>query len=57
MALEATSPSDPTSYYETVRVNLSTGGRCVVAYLKFQRGMSGSKDAAAELLTAFVPRS
>ena len=41
--------------YETVRVNLSTGGRCIIAYVRFPIGRVGTKTAVSELLSAFEP--
>ena len=43
------------SGYDTVRVNLSTGGRCIIAYVKFPEGTTGSKEAVGELLSSFEP--
>ncbi len=45
----------PIKTYDTVRVNLSTGGRCIIAYVRFPIGAEGSKEAAMELLGSFVP--
>lgn len=47
----------PAATYETVRVNLSTGGRCIVAYVRFADGATASKDDASALVRAFAPRS
>ena len=41
--------------YDTVRVNLSTGGRCIIAYVRFPVGGTGSKEVVAELLESFEP--
>lgn len=44
------------TYYETVRLNLSTGGRCVIAYLRFPPGVVASKEIATEVAGALRPR-
>lgn len=41
--------------YDTVRVNLSTGGRCIIAYVRFPVGATGSKEVVQELLESFEP--
>ncbi len=41
--------------YDTVRVNLSTGGRCIIAYVKFPVGGTGSKEVVQELLRCYEP--
>ncbi|QDV08841.1 hypothetical protein Poly30_43960 [Planctomycetes bacterium Poly30] len=41
--------------YETVRVNLSTGGRCIIAYVRFPLGVEGTVAAVGELLGSFEP--
>ena len=41
--------------YDTVRVNLSTGGRCIIAYVRFPVGATGSKEVVQELLESFKP--
>ena len=41
--------------YETVRVNLSTGGRCIIAYVRFPEGVAGSKEIVSDLLSSFSP--
>lgn len=47
----------PKKFHEVIRVNLSTGGRCIIAYVRFAEGATGDKDAAAEIVAAFTPRS
>lgn len=44
-------------FHEVIRVNLSTGGRCIIAYVRFAEGATGDKDAASEIVDAFTPRS
>lgn len=46
----------PKTFHEVIRVNLSTGGRCIIAYVRFAEGATGDKDAAAEIVAAFTPR-
>jgi hypothetical protein len=41
--------------YETVRVNLSTGGRCVLAYLRYPEDASPSREEVAATVAAFHP--
>lgn len=41
--------------YETIRINLSTGGRCLLAYIRFDEGYEPSKDDAAEVLAGLHP--
>ncbi|MFT5734156.1 MAG: hypothetical protein ACI8WY_002837 [Planctomycetota bacterium] len=45
----------PAKTYDTVRVNLSTGGRCIIAYVRFPLGAEGTIEAAGALLGAFMP--
>ncbi|MEM9380683.1 MAG: hypothetical protein AAGB93_12095 [Planctomycetota bacterium] len=44
------------AFYDTVRVDLSTGGRCIIAYVRFPDGVDGDRDVAAALVRAFHPR-
>ena len=41
--------------YETVRVNLSTGGRCLLAYLRFDEGQAATQESAATILSSLRP--
>ena len=41
--------------YDVIRVNLSTGGRCIIAYVRFPVGADGSKEMVLELLAGFKP--
>jgi len=41
--------------HETIRVNLSTGGRCLVAYLRFEEGYESSADDARGVLSGIRP--
>lgn len=61
---EASSPESPESperpgaaprSYETIRVNLSTGGRCLLAYIRFGEGRSATEEAAAAIVASFRP--
>lgn len=58
---EAGSPESPErpgaapSSYETIRVNLSTGGRCLLAYIRFGEGRSATEEAAAAIVASFRP--
>jgi len=54
---ERTPRPSPKTFHEVIRVNLSTGGRCIIAYVRFAEGATGDKEAAAEIVAAFTPRS
>ncbi|MGB0330779.1 MAG: hypothetical protein ACPGPE_03050 [Planctomycetota bacterium] len=41
--------------YETIRVNLSTGGRCLLAYIRFGDGQGATEEAAAAIVSSFRP--
>ena len=41
--------------YETIRVNLSTGGRCLLGYLRFQEGHAPTGEQAAAILAGLRP--
>lgn len=41
--------------YETIRVNLSTGGRCLLAYIRFGEGRGATEEAAAAIVSSFRP--
>jgi len=43
------------SSYETVRVNLSTGGRCLLAYIRFADGVRATEEDAAAIVAGFRP--
>ncbi|MEM6671292.1 MAG: hypothetical protein AAF726_00530 [Planctomycetota bacterium] len=53
---ETDTERDGRDFYDTIRVDLSTGGRCIIAYVRFPDGVDGDKDVAAELVRAFRPR-
>ncbi|MEZ6015810.1 MAG: hypothetical protein R3F49_11890 [Planctomycetota bacterium] len=42
-------------FQETVRVNLTTGPRCCVLYLRWAPGELGSREATSELLASLAP--
>jgi len=58
---EASSPESPERpgaaprSYETIRVNLSTGGRCLLAYIRFVEGRGATEEAAAAIVASFRP--
>jgi len=41
--------------YETIRVNLSTGGRCLLAYIRFEEGLGATEEEAAAIVSSFRP--
>ncbi len=41
--------------YQTIRVNLSTGGRCLMGYLRFEEGQAAHPDDAAAILSSLRP--
>lgn len=43
-------------FYDTVRVDLSTGGRCIIAYVRFPEGIDGDREVAAAFVRALRPR-
>lgn len=44
-------------FHDSMRVNLSLGSECCVLYLRWPRGLPGSKQRLEEVLAAFRPRA
>lgn len=47
---------EDTPFYETLRINLSTDGRCVIAYIRLNDGVVGTRDMAEAVLEGLKPR-
>ena len=41
--------------YDVARVNLSVEARCLIAYIRFPKGMDGDRDSVESTLKAFPP--